>query len=399
MHNAHTPAMRDGGFTLIELLVVIGIIAVLAAILFPVFAQAREKARQASCMNNQRQIAVAAQIYAQDNNNTMPTATNFWTSINLRGGVLRCPSTADKTIQNSYGFSNVLSGMQMSKITVPTAEVLSMDAQTVTSNTQIPNVIYTSADITYRHTNSAIASYVDGHVGMRTSSPWEFRTKLWFKADTGVTRGDNDIVSLWANQSPGNKGVGDATLASGCANPTLVSNACNGKPAVNFTGARTSPLPEGLTSLTTSSGKLSIFVTLQETANTGEADFLTTRGGGNGFELEGNSGSFLGRVWGSTNPTAACMPTGTWNIFSMVLNTTQGTYYFNGLKECSNGAGYKPATNPVIIGTYGSSTGSGANPLNGNIAEIILIEDTLSDADRKEVEQYLSARCGVALKN
>ena len=54
------------GFTLIELLVVIAIIAVLAAILFPVFARAREKAHQTTCISNQRQIAAAIHMIAQD---------------------------------------------------------------------------------------------------------------------------------------------------------------------------------------------------------------------------------------------------------------------------------------------------------------------------------------------
>src|SRR5436853_560395 len=59
-------------FTLIELLVVIAIIAILAAILFPVFAQAREKARQASCLSNMRQIGTAITMYAQDYDETYP---------------------------------------------------------------------------------------------------------------------------------------------------------------------------------------------------------------------------------------------------------------------------------------------------------------------------------------
>src|SRR6266852_3866661 len=60
------------GFTLIELLVVIAIIAVLAAILFPVFTRAREKARQAGCLSNLRQIGTAAMLYVQDYDETYP---------------------------------------------------------------------------------------------------------------------------------------------------------------------------------------------------------------------------------------------------------------------------------------------------------------------------------------
>jgi prepilin-type N-terminal cleavage/methylation domain-containing protein/prepilin-type processing-associated H-X9-DG protein len=58
--------MRQRGFTLIELLVVIAIIAILAAILFPVFARAREKARQTSCLSNLKQLGLGAMMYVQD---------------------------------------------------------------------------------------------------------------------------------------------------------------------------------------------------------------------------------------------------------------------------------------------------------------------------------------------
>lgn len=63
---------RQTAFTLIELLVVIAIIAILAAILFPVFAQAREKGRQAACISNLRQLSQATLMYAQDYDETFP---------------------------------------------------------------------------------------------------------------------------------------------------------------------------------------------------------------------------------------------------------------------------------------------------------------------------------------
>jgi len=64
---------RKSGFTLIELLVVIAIIAILAAILFPVFAKVREKARQTACLSNMKQLGLALTQYTQDNDETFPS--------------------------------------------------------------------------------------------------------------------------------------------------------------------------------------------------------------------------------------------------------------------------------------------------------------------------------------
>jgi len=94
------------GFTLIELLVVIAIISILASILFPVFARARENARRASCMSNLKQMALGMMMYVQDYDETFPrahvylngsgTATFWWKTIQpytKSKQLFRCPSS------------------------------------------------------------------------------------------------------------------------------------------------------------------------------------------------------------------------------------------------------------------------------------------------------------------
>jgi prepilin-type N-terminal cleavage/methylation domain-containing protein len=68
--------MKRRAFTLIELLVVIAIIAILAAVLFPVFARAREKARQSACLSNLKQMGVAIQMYTQDYDERVPMSAD-----------------------------------------------------------------------------------------------------------------------------------------------------------------------------------------------------------------------------------------------------------------------------------------------------------------------------------
>ena len=79
---------RTGGFTLIELLVVIAIIAILAAILFPVFAQAREKARQSACASNTKQIATALYLYIQDYDEHTMGGCFVAYGCNVKGGLI-----------------------------------------------------------------------------------------------------------------------------------------------------------------------------------------------------------------------------------------------------------------------------------------------------------------------
>lgn len=107
------------GFTLIELLVVIAIIAILAAILFPVFAKAREKARQTTCLNNMKQISNAWMMYTQDYDETCPLLVHHDASQRTwegelepyvkSWGIFNCPSGNNARGTGPYMASGVTS--------------------------------------------------------------------------------------------------------------------------------------------------------------------------------------------------------------------------------------------------------------------------------------------------
>jgi len=155
---------RYQGFTLIELLVVIAIIAILAAILFPVFAKAREKARQTQCLNNQRQIVLAVTMYAQDHDELLPTADTIWGSINLDRGVLKCP-TAGTKIPNAYAYSKYIAGLALGEIANPATAECTGDGVGGTAGT-LANIAATLNDFDARHNSNYIFSYLDGHVAL-----------------------------------------------------------------------------------------------------------------------------------------------------------------------------------------------------------------------------------------
>lgn len=133
VHSELSSTRRRNGFTLIELLVVIAIVAILAAILFPVFSQAREKARGMSCMSNVRNVGIALSLYVQDYDETfpmnaycdpkankIPNPWMYWTDVIdpyvkqgnkdvalgqpiNSGGIYRCPSNSAEYQNGHYG--------------------------------------------------------------------------------------------------------------------------------------------------------------------------------------------------------------------------------------------------------------------------------------------------------
>ncbi|MBI3923844.1 MAG: prepilin-type N-terminal cleavage/methylation domain-containing protein [Armatimonadetes bacterium] len=176
------------GFTLIELLVVIAIIAILAAILFPVFARAREKAKQATCQSNLKQLSLGFQMYAQDYDDTcLPyhaSGQYLWLAIlhpyikNTQ--IYSCPSTgytATAAIAGACSCQPVRFGLNLGLFNYPatfpvTLSDLDLPAETVEfadctnyNWNSLPGGMwwsYTHPD--YRHNETCNVAFVDGHV-------------------------------------------------------------------------------------------------------------------------------------------------------------------------------------------------------------------------------------------
>ncbi|HOF88660.1 MAG TPA: DUF1559 domain-containing protein, partial [Armatimonadota bacterium] len=160
------------GFTLIELLVVIAIIAILAAILFPVFAKAREKARTTTCLQNVRQIGTAIQMYVQDNEEMLPGVrgindSSWRTNMNQyleAPKIFDCPTrTGDGGVNKpEYGMNGALFAAALGDIRAPEATILVADSL-VTPDTNIALPTPAALDKN-RHNGGFNATFCDGHV-------------------------------------------------------------------------------------------------------------------------------------------------------------------------------------------------------------------------------------------
>ncbi len=208
------------GFTLIELLVVIAIIAILAAILFPVFAQAREAARKTSCLSNMKQIGLATTLYIQDYDETFPMNLYFgynpspcvytaWTAIlpyQKNSQIYACPSNptamdfppmmatigmpppcdSSPTLlyisympnfslldwgdpNNVFGPNNGRPVKTMAEVPYPAETSMWSD-----STGTLPDACFNLMDepVQARHQNTLNSAYVDGHAKNVKAKPW-----------------------------------------------------------------------------------------------------------------------------------------------------------------------------------------------------------------------------------
>ena len=202
------------GFTLIELLVVIAIIAILAAILFPVFAKAREKARQTSCLSNLKQLGLATLQYVQDYDEVLPHHQRSGRTITVQSQIQPylkneqiwvCPSEsaayyyywdnptgtgAMTGIKGSYGWNLRLGSVgigpsvgvkSLGSLNTPSETGMWADCQTTLTHLQDNNYYRTWA----RHNDGGNMCYVDGHAKWQnknylyayatpyTGAPWD----------------------------------------------------------------------------------------------------------------------------------------------------------------------------------------------------------------------------------
>jgi prepilin-type N-terminal cleavage/methylation domain-containing protein/prepilin-type processing-associated H-X9-DG protein len=190
------------GFTLIELLVVIAIIAILAAILFPVFARAREKARSSACLSNVKQISLGIQMYVQDYDELLPpyrqgSSSIYWqhmvTPYLKNDQILKCPSRLHNTSAVHYGYNYDIDMWSLAVIDAPSETCWINDSRNNLSH-HPPMADTTTFDLFLQgmnidqsprvaqapHNDGLNLGFVDGHSKwIAARSAWDNTSTYW----------------------------------------------------------------------------------------------------------------------------------------------------------------------------------------------------------------------------
>jgi prepilin-type N-terminal cleavage/methylation domain-containing protein/prepilin-type processing-associated H-X9-DG protein len=235
------------GFTLIELLVVIGIIAILSAILFPVFAKAREKARQTTCSSNQRQIGLALMQYVEDYDETLPNRQNangtnwkvYLNSYIKAKGIWVCPSNPSQGNTDADGTSfapgyaantangtpvdqpfvdiNTASPVSLAQLQQPSSTIGIVEFEGIYSDYRVTSTAWNLWDspgslMFAGHTGHANFLFMDGHV--KAMRPMDTLDKQdGGAADTNMWTNDGASFTSMGASTADAKGVTDLSFA------------------------------------------------------------------------------------------------------------------------------------------------------------------------------------------
>jgi len=233
MKHLHQPRCGSKAFTLIELLVVIAIIAILAAILFPVFARARENARRSSCQSNLKQIGLGLLQYTQDYDETMPfayhgkntydnpTSGSPWTGYVWNDMIF--PYVKSEQIFNCPSFSQEPSGFTVKPYQYVAPPGLSTDANArgftnKTYGTYSLNVAYGCTGNCGSPTVDPVdSSHDNGDILVKLSKLANPATSVWVTESRGEDKGNGQGTAAnfigWRNG--GKISPGDSTPGTG----------------------------------------------------------------------------------------------------------------------------------------------------------------------------------------
>jgi len=288
-------------------LVVIAIIAILAAILFPVFARARENARRSSCQSNEKQIALGFKQYIQDNNERYAAASGWNTAIldyTKSEAILKCPSAAGAG-SFDYSYNTNMGDKNENKVDNTASTILVAEATRSGGATSS-----TSASAGSRHFDGSNFAFVDGHV-------------KWIKGAVSTTDATGTVPTFFVpSTTVVEVDPGPTNTTLGALAPGLAASEIGFMPSTNTSGNNRSfsagPWSSAMTNCASTSSRCSVPVSLSGNPVT---NFFTALNTDNTSSTIGIAISGEGVVTSSTNAIGTGVR---YTISSVTLSTTPG---------------------------------------------------------------------------